>query len=385
MLRFTNNLLFFIVSLFPGEHTLRNRTWKKIERDHPSIYQISKEKKGYDLERRVNTFGFSVIAVILIISLCCFACNFSFDFSDTSLKWLNIISLNEGNANLVIAENLGVISSLVAISFVVIGFLFDIIRDKTQKTFEDLFRVTRLYRVFSIAIVSILTLVILNTLKHGLSINVLGNVAVLSTYLLMATIIAIAYLFYKVLQYFNPDKIDKLTKEYLLTEAKHRLVMEKFIKESRLVFIEIFSNANYKENSFSLFNEVEVQAISLANSDTCKFIDLYVPLLNFFLRKFRKTDTDGYEYIVLSSGNNIGKNHIQLYVPKELNLNKWLLKLFNLPFRLLPYESGKDDFDNEKNKLITRLNKAAEIGQTDMLTQQLSDISDLYDIYRNNR
>lgn len=385
MLRFTSNFLFFIVSLLPGEHTLRNRIWKKIENDHPSIYQINIEKRRYDIERKTNTFSFSFIIIILIVLLCCLSCNFSFNFSNTPLKWLNIIRLNKADACSLISENLGVISSLVAISFVVIGFLFDIIRDKTQKTFEDLFRATRLYRVFSIAIVNILALVILNTLKQGLSINVLENVAILSTYLLMTTIIAIAYLFYNVLQYFNPEKIDNLTREYLLTEAKHYLLMEKFTIESRIVFVEIFLEANYKENSYSIFNQVEVQAIELYNESTCKFVDLYIPLLKFFLRKFRKTDTDDYEFIVLSADNSIEKNHIQLYIPKGLNFNKWLLKLFNLPFRLLPYKDEKKDFENEKNKLIARLNKAAETGQTDMLKRQLSDISDLYDIYRKHK
>jgi len=76
---------------------------------------------------------------------------------------------------------MGSTATVIDLSFVVIGFLFDVVKDKTQRTLEELFRATGLYQVFSISVISLVAIVIINCFKYTASNYIACNFAVLSS------------------------------------------------------------------------------------------------------------------------------------------------------------------------------------------------------------
>nr|NYE67222.1 hypothetical protein [Mucilaginibacter sp. E4BP6] len=299
------------------------------------------------------------------------------------LKWLVRINIPADGAYNLIGDILAASATIIGLSFVVIGFLFQTVSNQTQQTYEDIFRATRLYYVFAISIVSVIMQVFVNIVKYTYAPYTAGNLAIFCAFLLIATTIAIANLFSLVLEFLNPEKVTQLTKKYLLNAAKFELLNERFMTESRQVFNEMMSSLAFEKKGSSFWNYEPATPLSLKNNAGDILIDVFLPLYKWFATRIGKRTAPGVvsKYAEIECFQPLVEEKAMLFFEENTIIKKWEINMFPFSFLISSENPTSNDYDRERKKLDNRLFRAAEKGDTELLEQVLSDIDHLYDIY----
>ena len=265
-----------------------------------------------------------------------------------------------------------------------IGFLFDVVKDKTQSTLEELFRATGLYHVFSISVISIVALVIINCFKYTFTSYVACNFAVLSSLFLVTDVLAIAYLFYQLLLYFNPERVARIASQQILDLAKFRLLDDRFNRASVETYQNIMRGYGLEErNNFSYVNtrqQPKPASFTLDNKKEVSLVNVYFPFSKFVIKRIMSRSHDN-GYVEIGCNSKISVNKSLLLISKDIIISKLERKILNFSYLTTNPSKDSADFDLMKEQLQKRLLKSSADGDEDGITQALEDIKKLYDIY----
>lgn len=359
---------------------LVHKTWASLFKNNKHLLELRKSQNRFRRSVLLNNFvaSFLIIStIVVLLAICCFIPE------SISTDWFSYLSFIKfpkvENAYSLISETVGAAATIIGLSFVVIGFIFETIKNRTQRTYKDIFRITNLYYVFSISIISIISLVILNTLKYTVSQWTAGNFAILGTFLLLMTTVAIAHLFYKVLAFFNPDYIARLYKNAIKRSAELRILQTKFIEESAKVFEEQMKEYGFKIAFLSpnLFGR-EVSYIKLQNVTEMQLNDIFFPAFHYAGKKINKR-CEGINVSRMKLMERLFRGKQILWFDKNIKVSKFEQNLLTLSLYLKPTKD--DEFTEEMDKMGKKLDLAAESGNIEMLTDSLSDIELLYETY----
>lgn len=365
--------------------TLQNSTWQHLTAHAPGLMAIRKERRKEQRYRARNSFTGAFTIVILCFSLLLAPCFFPSSFIDHYFSALQWFTFNEDQkAFVTVSEVMGSTATIIGLSFVVIGFLFDIVRDKTQRTLEELFRATSLYYVFAISVISIMSLVIVNCFKYSVSPYTARNFAVFSSLVLLIDAGAIAFLFYQLLRFFNPERVAEIGSRQMLDMARFRMLDDRFSKASVQIYqqrLEAYGfEEKYRYAAFLSKGKPALVSLNLGNSRDVNLIDVYFPLLRFLMKRFKKRSEEP-GFTGLGFGGLIRANEGILSLAHGTKISRW--ENLGLGFAYLTSSPTRDadDFDLMKEQLEKRLLQASADGDLDGMKLALDDIEKLYDIF----
>ncbi|MEE1947246.1 hypothetical protein VRU48_19120 [Pedobacter sp. KR3-3] len=371
--------LLFKIGLF-GPHRLVGMTWISLLKSRPKLRQLKKAQRRFKQSLLLNNFTAAfliVIFVVVALILCCFIPE---HFSTTRLAFISWIKFPKvENAYSLLSETLGAAATIIGLSFVVIGFIFETVKNRTLRTYRDIFRVTNLYYVFSISIVSIFALTLINTFKYSTNNWTAGNLAILGTVLLLATTLSIAHLFYKVLVFFNPQYVARLSKNALLRAAQLRLLQTWFNRESEQVFDRTMKSYGFENDAFFPgFLGEPADELLLDNEKEMQLEDVFFPLLRLTGRKIRRRCSAMNFYSLRYQGR-VERRKPMFWFDAGTLVKSFERKYLSYSVLLKPIR--EDDFSEEKKILDKRLGKSAETGNKELLNEALEDMGQLFEIY----
>jgi len=384
-MRWLQQYFFLASDGWSKKHTLKSRTWKKLLDNAPGLKIIQKERRKVQRKRSRNSFLGAFITITLICLALISLCFITADRVDAYFQFLQWFNFGEKDkAYATISEVMGSTATVIGLSFVVIGFLFDVVKDKTQRTLEELFRATGLYQVFSISVISLVAIVIINCFKYTVSNYIACNFAVLSSLFLIIDVLAIAYLFYQLLLFFNPERLAQIASQQILDLAKFRLLDDRFNKTSIEVYQDSMRAYGLEEKSrFSFFSAREKpQSVwfTLGNKKEVSLINVYFPFLKFIItRIMRRSQENG--YIEMGCTSKLGANQGILSLSAELTIAPWERLILTTAYLTTKPLKDSDDFDLMKEQLQKRLLKSSSDGDEDGISQAFEDIEKLYHIY----
>lgn len=382
MNRLITIIIFWITRIF-SHQTLLSKSWHNIKINAPEVYKLRRERKKYHFANGINTPIVASFLMLLILSCISLSCLLTWDFTGSPLSFLNFIKLEKDNAKQLISDSLMATATISALSFVVINFLFDKVKDVTHETYQTLFRATRLYFVLSFVLMGFLTMVILNLLKHTPSDDTLGNMALWSVYLSIGIVIVILLLFFRVLRFLNPQSVASLSKNYLLNAAKFHRMDERLFEECNNELQNIFQSRDFiKQTPFQFQSDTnELIFVSLKNRSEGVLYDLHLPIINRLLNEIKRKGGDNISYFPVRYSEFLNANHKIIAIGEPISFGNFLLLV--LPFSIWLKRSKKDEGSlvEEKMKMSDSLIQSAARGDVEALKKQLSNINDLYNIY----
>ncbi len=374
----------FGASILSTHQTLKQNTWHELFLASPGLLPVRNNQRKARTRRRRNSYqgAFLQIAILFIgITALAKVPRFIIDTYVPFLKWFDFNQADQAYAT--ISEVMGSTATIIGLSFVVIGFLIDVVKDKTQRTLEEMFRATYLYHVFGIAVISIIILVIFNFYKYSVSIDVLCNMAVISSLFLIIDACSIAFLFYKLLAYFNPERIAEVERQHMLDLARFQLLDDRYNHASTAVYSARMEKLGLEEKSelaFFLIDAPNYDWINLRNDRDVTLIDVHFPILTFLIRRILKRSNET-GFTSLRSGATIRANQGIIFKSIGVELNKWERILLNFAFLTTRESTTIEDYEAIKKRLEKRLLKATLDGDPELIEQTLDEITKLYDIF----
>ena len=387
MLQFIKSIIFDASLLWSPTRTLRNFSWQEVIKQSPGLKSFRKERRKARQRQLINTFKSALLLTITVFNALLAFCYIPERFIDHFIFWLERFKFDDVRyAYSTISETLGATATIIGLGFVVIGFLFDVVKDKNQRTLEELFRVTYLYYVFAISIVSIAFLIFLNCFKYAEPPYVVKNFAVLASSLMLIDIIAIAFLFYRLLRLFNPEFLSEISSRQLLDLARFTLLEDKFTEASSKVYKEQLISMGFSEK-FELASFMNKEAPTwswqnIGNKTPVKFHDVHFPLLKLILSRYEKSKIKG--FVAMKNGFDLRADHGILALDKEIKLKSWEQFGLRAAYIAIAPSRVTSEFDKMKTNLGKRLVKAGENGEQDTLNQSLEEIEKLYEVYYNS-
>jgi hypothetical protein len=377
-----SRVYYFLHSVF-STNSLRNMTRREIKLKNPLLFKYyikgQLQSKLRYLVGLPGAFVFCPVAVIIASYL--FTC----------VDYLGYIEMDRELAVETIKNGISNSSTLIGISFVVIGFLFEIAKDKTHQTFHEFFISIRLYIVlaYSLTVVAfhIVAYALLKTIQDD---NIVNSLGVFSSYLMLILIIAIALLFMQLIKVYSPDAINKFSTKALLKSAKIKLIEELFISKSRDIYFMKMQSLNLKPSTFFFsLDDTERAFFTISTSDTKEIYDIKLRTINNELRKII-SHTDNFieqeaEFRPTNLSKRIVQNEVVFSLPETNYINRKVRKKIQKAFILTPPRMKEDDFITQKSNLLVRLKKATKAGDLTNVEQQLSDIEKLFELVYSNK
>jgi len=384
MIRLLKSIVFDASRVWSPLRTLRNSAWQVAIRQSEGLKTLRTERRKARQRLFINTFKSALLLIIVLfcsLLALCFIPEAVTDRFFSRVEWFRFDKVE--NAYSTVSETLGATATIIGLGFVVIGFLFDAVKDKTQRTLEELFRITYLYHVFSISVVSVAFLAFLNCFKYTESHYVAKNFAVLASGLMLIDITAIGFLFYKLLKLFNPEYLTELSRKQLLDLARFTLLEDKFTKVSSDIYKERLIAYGFTEK-YQLASFLSKEApswswLSVENKKPMKLRDVHFPLLKLVLNRHANSKTKG--FVAMKNGFDLQANHGIIALDKEIKFKYWERISLRTAYLTTTPSKITGEYDKVKERLSKRLIKAAESGDTDILGQSLEEIEKLYDIY----
>ncbi|WP_146202877.1 hypothetical protein [Pedobacter paludis] len=369
------------MNVFSSSLTLSSKTWRHLKEQDAWVYQFRSAKRKELLRLKVNNIGFALILTIVMMSVGMGVCFLSKEFIKKYFWFLCFFTFTEEGAKEIVADILASSATIIGLSFVVIGFSFEVVKNATNQTLRNIFRETRLYYVFAISIISILFLVIMTLLKHTVTIYTVGNFAIFSCLLLLATTIAIAYMFAKVITFFNQEKIAKITRDYLVKLATFTMLDDEFLQLTERIYAQEMESLGFTRYiSFIPGNENQV-VLKSSNRVRVEIVDICLPLIAFASGKVSGRSLPGtvlYQPLQLKS--NLNPRHGLFYFNDNVKV-KWLeAKIISLGLKTKKSGQLEEEYIQQKQQLQESLIAASEKGDLKQVRERLDDIRQLYSI-----
>lgn len=375
------SITYRLMNVFSSSLTLSSKTWRHLKERDAWVYQFRSAKRNELFRLKVNNIGFALFFTIALLSVGMGLCFLSKEFIDRHFGFLVFFTFTQDGAEEIVSDILASSATIIGLSFVVIGFSLEVVKNATNQTLRNIFRETKLYYVFAISIISILFLVIMTSLKHTVKIYTVGNFAIFSCLLLMVTTIAIAYMFAKVITFFNQEKIAKMTRDYLVRLATFTMLDDEFLQLTERIYAEEMEALGFTRYiSFIPGNEGQI-VLKSSNRAHVEIVDICLPLIAFASGKVSTRSLPGtvsYQPLHLKSTLNPG--HGLFYINDNVKVNWLETKLIGLSLKTK--KSGKiaEEYSQQKQQLQESLIAASEKGDLKQVRERLDDIRQLYSI-----
>jgi hypothetical protein len=374
---------FFIISLF-NSNSLRHEVRKQIKIENRELYYDYRKNQIrstiaslYGLEGAFIT----IPVFVILITLAClyFQSNFQ---RNIVFQHLYFISISKEFAKETIKNGIANSATLIGISFVVIGFLFETAKDKTHHTFQELFISVGLYRTLSYSLTVVAFHIFINAIISSFDDNGVFALGILSSYLMFYLVVEIALLFRKLIQVYSPDALSKFSTAALIKAAKKKLRQETFISKSREIYFRELTNLGLTSNTFFL-NARNQRLISLSNENTREIYDIRFKGLKKIFYMYGNlpahTAMNEIEFKPMQLAK-LTQNEAIFLVPDNGFFSEKKINQIKKSIKTTPPKIEKTDFTSEKKNLIERLKKAVTASDLSVVEKQLKDIEKLYEL-----
>ena len=375
------SIVFGAMNLFSSSMTLSARTWLRLREQNAWVYKFRSAKKKELLHLRINNIRFALISTIVSLSVVMSLCFVPREFVDNNLSFLGVFTFTEQGAKEIISDILASSATIIGLSFVVIGFSFEVVKNATNQTLTTIFRITKLYYVFAISIISILFLVVMTAFKHTVKIYTVGNFAIFSCFLLLVTTVAIAYMFAKVITFFNQEKISKMTRDYLTKLATFTILDEEYLQLTQRLYAQEMESHGFTRHISFIANNTDKMVFRSGNKVRVEIVDVCLPLISSMSGRVAKRSTSSivtYHAIRLKSVLDPGHG---LFYYHEGTKVKWFESMF-IALSLQTKKSSQiaEEYGKQKQQLQESLISASEQGDLKQVRERLEDIKQLYSI-----
>jgi hypothetical protein len=208
---------------------LRQRMIAELRINHKDLYQPfwkSSLKNVIDYVSESKGWWLVLLTVILI---------FSFGVI-VNIESLNLLNISYETANTLVDQRAGNIATITSITLVVVGFLINNIAVKEALTYKLLFKHSYLYPIIYFTLSTIGCFFIFSTLRDTLEHDVYVRIILTGTYLSIAILFFIGFLFIKIIEFTNDKVIWSLLHEELINEA-NKNIKELLLKKQSQVFL----------------------------------------------------------------------------------------------------------------------------------------------------
>lgn len=164
---------------------------------------------------------------------------------------LRLIDFENDTTSNLIELRISNIATITSITLVVVGFLINNLALKSPITFKLLFEKLYLYPTIYIILSSIGAFVMLSTLKDSQNLfNNYNNAVLASTYIMIAVLFVIGYLFKTIINFADDKAIFNLLRKELFEEAKENLKISLLESYSRAKYITTVEEAGAERFAF---------------------------------------------------------------------------------------------------------------------------------------
>lgn len=373
MLNWLNKFIFY----FTSNASLRMLSWKKVKDKYPELYSHRKTKITVFLQW-LNTFQWSFLLIFGIFSILT-VITWSGIQNTSYLSFVNLVYLEPEKALKIISNNVGNIASTLGLSFIVIGFLVEVIRSVATQTFKEIFNYTGLPFYFSISINSLLFVIILNQLSKSIPETILLDFAVLSNVFFVILIIAIFTLFTRVIQLFNPEKIRDITFRNFDKSVKNQRLNELVSMESKKIYKQKLNDKGLTETDFYsvYFSRENPNLVYLAVNKPQFLKDVNFLLYFKAINKLNTDHVNNY-YFPLNLGKNLRQNSSILSLSSGSQLSKFQYWLLNIAFLLSSESNDEEMFIERKERIFKELDQNIYVGNNQEINTILDELNALY-------
>ncbi|MGN8059708.1 hypothetical protein ACTJKN_25755 [Pedobacter sp. 22163] len=371
------------MNLFSSSLTLSGRTRREIKEGDEFLYDLYKSKKRQELRVRMNSLRFAMISVSVAFCFGLACCFIPREIIDTYLGFLGLFFFSGDGAKEMISDILASSATIIGLSFVVIGFSFEVVKNASNQTLRSIFRETKLHFVFSISIVSILFLVVMTSLKHTVNQYIVGNFAIFSCWLLILTTVAIAYMFAKVITFFNQEKISRMSREYFARLATFAFVDFEYTRISEEHYGSYLQSRGFTRH-ISFTSDGEGQTVlRYANQKNAEIVDICLPLVASLVARIgKRSGEDMPKYQLLRHKLQLKPAQGLFYFDQSSEI-KWIEnKLVNFCFHTRELSSSMEEFAQQKAEIQESLILAGDQGDIKQVRARLEDIRSLYEKFR---
>jgi len=374
-------LIFWGMNFFSSSLTLSSRTWREIKSDE-LLRDLYKSKRSEERQMRRNSTPFAMFFILLLLSA-----GFAFCFTprDCIDKWsgfLGFLKFTKDDSKELISDILASSATIIGLSFVVIGFSFEVVKNASSQTLGTIFRETKLHFVFAISILSILFLVLMTALKHSMSEYIVGNFAIFSCWLLISTTVAIAYMFAKVITFFNQEKISRMSREYLSRLSTYAILEFEYKRLSKELYDSYFLSRGFRRY-FNFTGARYDTVIRYRNKKNEEFVDACLPLMASVVEKIgKRLGNQMPDYELFGHKSLLGPNQGLFYFNSSSRL-RWIEgKLVNFCVHTKQSSYLLEEFSQKKEEMQESLIIAAKDGDMKQLRSRLEDMRRLHENFR---
>lgn len=381
-------MVFFyrLYSLFFPSNSLRAITWKYIKDNIPDLYKFRESLLKRAFRRFLNNnklaFVFSILLPLFISPICFYLPEISFINSLASLIE------DADSSKEILKNNLSNAATLIGISFVVLGFIFELVKDKTHQTFQELSSIVRLYPAMGFSFGIILFHIIVNQAANYIKSDetvgklYLNSFSLYSSFLMVVLLLTLIFVFWKLFSYFSVEAINLLSRHNLLTEAKRDILQERFRMLSGVLYEKEMKETGLKKGTFH-FNENLPPYYVITLPDTNKiFYDVRMKAL-------KNTLSDPLTNIVAEDVFEFEPIHLDKTVVEHQKLfsvpdrNYFHMSNFTLSHSHILSSSSPSisNFNSQRTNLISRFHQTIKQGNNPQMLEVLKSMEELFKIY----
>lgn len=375
------NIINRLITILTPHESLRLRTWWVLLRSGKNIRKViafnTRSALSDFLNKPATIFCF---VILLSLTLAILNLKLTFDYSGTIFYWLNCIEVSPHFAKELITENVANTGAIVALSFVIIGFLFEVIREKTGRDLETLIRATYLYTSLSVSLVSLVYMVILNLMKESLAETALKNLAISSSYLVLIVLMLIGVQFHSLIRLFNQRRLLELSRKSITILGSRLMFSEFFTQTSKVIMNTFFERAGVL--GYNYFQDSNLNRVILLSNEPRYCRDINLLLLKVSIKAL-PGDRNLIRYNELYVNRIFFQEDTVFYYQEgHVAFSRAFLKPSLYFTRQI---SIQDQYQGEREKLRNMINRCAENGDIEGLQNQLGAVEELYSIYFQTR
>lgn len=229
-----------------SNETLKKQTEEKIKEHHSELLVSIKQTNT----TAYLNFLISRNSWILIVP---FSMVVLFVLPVLDVEFLNLIELSSDSAKIIIDQRVANIAVIISITMVIVGFLINNLAIKDAYVYSLLFKHSFLYPIIFFILSVIGCMFLISLMRDIMSLNSMryfANVTIAATYLAIMILGLIGFLFTKIVNFTDREKINKLVEKELLKEIESTIYTTLIQKYSRAIF-DIFMKKKNVSRIFS--------------------------------------------------------------------------------------------------------------------------------------
>jgi len=181
---------------------------------------------------------------------------------------LNIIPIKLDTAQKIIDQRASNIATIMSITLVVVGFLMNNIAVKESFSYQMLFKRSYFYPIIYLVLSVIAYFFVVSILRDCISSVQFIRLVLIGTYMALFILFVIGYLFKRIIQFTNSEKIVSLLHDEVIKEARNNLRQSLFREYSKDLYRDFMQQAGCDEYNFMDAWDISKFTGSFTVSDT---------------------------------------------------------------------------------------------------------------------